>query len=113
MIAAVRVRGRVSRSRPISDTLRMLQLYKSNYCVLLEENPRNMGMLKKVKDFITWGSVEQETVTKLKNKSNKKYFKLQPPKKGYGRAGIKRSFNVGGALGDRKEKMSDLITRML
>ena len=41
----------------------------------------------------------------------KPLFRLHPPKKGY--EGIKRSFNNGGALGYRGEKINDLLTRML
>tara|TARA_B100001750_G_C15486282_1_gene588496 strand:+ start:886 stop:1359 length:474 start_codon:yes stop_codon:yes gene_type:complete len=40
----------------------------------------------------------------------KPVFRLHPPRKGY--EGIKRSFNEGGALGYRGEKINQLIRRM-
>ena len=49
----------------------------------------------------------------LKELKVKKVFRLNPPRKGFGRAGIKKSFRQSGALGDRKEKINDLIKRMM
>ncbi len=43
----------------------------------------------------------------------KAFFKLTPPAKGFGRKGIKRAFSLGGALGYRKEKINELIKRMI
>ncbi len=43
----------------------------------------------------------------------KPYFKLNPPKRGFERKGIKKPFSIGGALGYRKEKINDLIKRMI
>ncbi len=43
----------------------------------------------------------------------KPYFRLQPPRKGFDRAGIKRPFSLGGALGYRKDAINDLVVRML
>ena len=46
-------------------------------------------------------------------KKIKKIFRLNSPKKGYGRKGIKVSFNNGGALDYRGDKINDLIKRMI
>lgn len=46
-------------------------------------------------------------------KGMKKYFRLNPPKKGFERIGIKYPFSVGGALGYRGEKINDLVGRMI
>ena len=99
-----------------------------------------MGMINKVKDYVTWGEVGEETYKTLlderkeafkgrssdsKGKINygkfseidgkkiKKFFRLNSPRKGYGREGIKYAFNIGGALGYRGDKINDLITRMI
>ncbi len=40
-------------------------------------------------------------------------FRLKPPRKGYERKGIKKPFSVGGALGNRREKINELIKRMI
>ena len=113
MIAVVLVRGMIGVNKDIVATLRMLHLYRKNYCSMLEANPRSNGMLFKAKDYITWGTVDEETRKSLLNKSEKNFYRLQPPRKGYGRKGIKKPFSSGGALGERKEKINDLINRML
>lgn len=43
----------------------------------------------------------------------KPYFKLSPPRGGFERAGIKKPFSVGGVLGYRKDKIAELIRRMI
>ena len=43
----------------------------------------------------------------------KTYFKLSPPRKGFERKGVKTQFSMGGALGYRKDKINDLIQRMI
>lgn len=112
-ICVVRVRGRKGINKEIQDTLTMLKLHNNNVCVLVNDTPSIRGMLKKAKDYITWGEVDDEVVELLKKKSDKGYYCLNPPKGGYGRKGIKKPFSLGGALGDRKEKINDLIKRMV
>ncbi len=43
----------------------------------------------------------------------KLFFRLSPPRKGFERKGIKVPFSQGGVLGYRKEKINELITRMI
>lgn len=139
-IAAIRVRGLTGLKGTIENTLRMLRLYKKNYCVMLPNNPVYLGMLKKAKDYITWGEIDDETFDMLvdkrgeefkgrefdnkkkisygdffliNNKKIKKYFRLNAPRKGFGRKGIKHPFSNGGALGYRGEKINELIRRMV
>ena len=138
-IAVVLVRGLVNVTQTVKDTLAMLKLTRKNTCVVVESNPVMMGMIKKAKDYITWGEISEETYKELvakrgvewlgptqdsKKKYNyktlevegkhyKPYFRLNPPTKGFGRKGIKMPFNKGGALGPRADKMNDLIMRML
>lgn len=139
-LAAVRVRGLTGIKADVKFTLNMLRLYKNNYCSLFPNTPIYVGMLKKAKDYITWGEVNEETFKMLvdkrgeefdgretnskrkikyngfiviNNRKIKKYFRLNPPVKGFGRKGIKNSFQRGGALGYRGEKINDLIKRMV
>ena len=65
MIAAIRVRGRVGTSRQVEDTLNMLRLSRVNHLVLVDDNPSYKGMLDKVKDYITWGEIDSETLSKM------------------------------------------------
>ena len=124
-IAVVRIRGSVKLKKEIKDTLNMLRLYRQNYCVILPATTSTLGMVKKVASYVTWGEIDDETLVLLKEKrevktkdkkgkkTTKKFFRLQPPKKGFGRKGIKLPFKVGGALGYRGDKINDLLKRMI
>ena len=138
-IAVILVRGLVGVRQDIKDTLKMLGLTRKNHCVVVSNNPINVGMIKKSKDYITWGAISEEIFKELVEKRGeewkgreedskkkytyktllidgkkyKRYFRLNPPRKGFGRKGIKMPFKLGGALGDREDKMGDLIQRML
>ncbi|UCD92461.1 MAG: 50S ribosomal protein L30 [Methanobacteriota archaeon] len=63
--AAVRVRGTVNIRKDIKDTLQMLRLNRVNHCVILPNDPPTEGMLRKVKDYITWGELKPEVLAKL------------------------------------------------
>ena len=65
MLAVIRVRGRTGVRREISDTLKMLNLTRINHCVLIPDTPSYKGMLQKVKDYVTWGEINKETLEKL------------------------------------------------
>ena len=139
-IVVVRVRGSIDVREDMKRTFNLLRLYNKNYCIVLDSNPSNIGMVKKIKDYVTWGEIDDETLNALvekrgeeykgretdsKGKINykkfitlngkklKPYFRLSPPKKGYGRKGIKIPFALKGALGPRGEKINDLIKRMI
>ena len=43
----------------------------------------------------------------------KLFFKLRPPEGGFERKGVKHPFSMGGVLGYRKEKINELLMRML
>ena len=69
--AAVRIRGTVNVSPDIKKTLQLLNLTRANHCVLLEEKPNIKGMLQAAKDYITWGEIEKDILTKLINSRGK------------------------------------------
>lgn len=139
-LAVIRIKGDITVKRDIKDALHILRLYKKNFCVVIPNNKDYHGAINKVKDCVTWGEISdgvlkeliekrgeeyngRETDTKKKIKYNKfivvngkklnKFFRLNSPKKGYGRKGIKEVFSKSGALGYRGEKINDLIMRML
>ncbi|ACV24494.1 50S ribosomal protein L30 [Methanocaldococcus fervens] len=63
--AVIRVRGRIGVRRDIADTLKMLRLHKVNHCVIVPETETFKGMLQKVKDYVTYGEINKETLVKL------------------------------------------------
>ena len=139
-IAIVRVRGSINLSNDIKETLSLLRLYRKNYCVVVEDSPSYKGMINKVKDFVTYGEIDDGTYKELVEKRReefkgrekdskskveykkfilvdgkkiKPFFRLSPPKKGFGRKGIKVAYAAKGALGYRAEKINELLKRMI
>ena len=141
MYAVIRIRASVNVAREVADTLKMLRLTRVNHCVIIPKNPNYEGMLSKVKAFITWGEITQDLLESmvakrgrlpgdkrvtekeakdiakkilkersLKDVVIKPLFRLSPPSKGY------RSvrFNYPrGDLGNRGEKINELLKRMI
>lgn len=68
MIAVIKIRSEIGTKQEIKDTFKFLNLKKKNSCVLLKETPANIGMVKKVKDYVTWGEINKETLLKLISK---------------------------------------------
>jgi len=120
-IGMILIRGLIGIDGEIKDTLFRLNLKRKLSCSVVEDNPINRGMIQKVKDYITFGTIDEETHKQLIEKRGekdskgqiKKMFRLHPPIGGFERKGIKKSFAVGGVLGNRKEKINDLIKKML
>ncbi len=64
-LAVIMVRGGININRRIKDTLKMLNLTKVNHCVFVPETKEYKGMLQKVKDYVTWGEIEPETMVEM------------------------------------------------
>lgn len=115
-IAVILIRGLVGVRVDIKDTLFSLNLRKKHACAIVNDTPEVRGMLKKARDYITFGPVSEEVLKELdsKRQANEKgvYF-LAPPVGGFERKGIKISFTAGGALGDRKEAINVLLKKMM
>jgi len=114
MIAVIRIKGQVGLKKEIVETLNRLRIRKKYSCVIIDENPVNLGMLKRVKEFVAYGKIDEPTLKELTEKRStktKNFFRLHPPRGGIA---SKKQFGVGrGVLGDHKEKINDLIKRML
>lgn len=153
-VAVIRVRGSIGVPKKIEDTMKIMRLYRKHTCVIISSTPNYTGMLRKIKDMVTWGEINEETLELLLRKRGrlagknqltevylkdkvkmdfkefskaftefkkelkdvpglKPFFKLKPPEKGFERKGIKQPFSLGGALGYRKDKINDLVRRMV
>lgn len=138
MICIIRIRGNVGLEKGVVETLDRLRLKRKYSCVVLNPGKEDLGMIKKVRDFVAFGEIKEEVFEKLLKKrgqvidkskkidskkvveelsKGKKYeklnlkpfFRLHPPRKG-----IKSKFHFPkGVLGDNKEKINDLVLRML
>ena len=141
MFAVVRIRGTVGVRKETADTMKMMRLNSPNHCVVLPENDVTKGMLIRVQSFITWGELKPETLQKLVEKKGrlkgnrpiekskvKEYIdeisksnslkvkdmvpvlRLNPPLKGF--KSTKLNYPRGD-LGYRKDKINDLLERMI
>ncbi len=140
MIIAVRISGMVNMKRSTEESLYRLRLRRKYSAVLIKPTVENQKLLKRLRNFIAYGDINKETLKKLieergapKNKKTKlspdkiiedlekkkpqdleikPFFRLHPP-----RGGIdsKKHFGTSkkAVLGDNKDKINDLIRRML
>lgn len=138
MILVIRISGLVEVDRRINEALDRIRLRRKYSAILLRETAENMKLLQKIRNFVAYGDVTDETlllliqkramsvggkkidaksvVEQLKKKDLdeldiKPFFRLHPP-----RGGIVTKFHFGvkqGVLGDNKGKINDLVRRML
>ncbi|MBI4016231.1 MAG: uL30 family ribosomal protein [Candidatus Aenigmarchaeota archaeon] len=108
-IAIVRIRGPIRVEGKTEFALKLLGLTTPNKCALKEESPALNGTLQRIRPYVAWGVADENT---LKLFGTNKTLALCPPRGGYGRKGVKLPFSSGGAYGDRKEKINNLIKRM-
>ncbi len=119
-IAVIRIRGMVGLKSEINSALDRLRLKRKYACVVLE-NPdaSQLGNLKKLRDFVAFGEIEDNTYKELIDKRGKKdaegklkpFFRLHPARGGME---TKKHFGVGkGVLGNNGEGINKLILRML
>lgn len=140
MYAIVRLRGKVNIKPEIEDTMKMLRLNRKMHCVIYKKTDNIKGMLQKIKDYVTWGEINDEVLKSLIRKRGRKtgdervkeeevekifklikekgkseeikpVFRLTPPSKGF-RKSIKQHY-PNGELGYRKEKINELLERMI
>ena len=111
-LAIILIRGMVDKRGDIRDTLKFLNLKRKNNCAIFDDTPSIKGMVNKVKDLVTWGELNEETLSLVAPKLKDHIVRLQPPRGGFERKGTKVSFNNGGALGYRGDKINMLIKRM-
>ena len=62
LIAVIRLRGTVNVPFKVQENLDMLNVQRSNYKTLVPNTPSYLGMLKKAKDYITWGEINQKAL---------------------------------------------------
>lgn len=119
-IAVILLRSRVRTDIHIKTALDKLKLKRKNTCAILDKTLSNLGMATKVKDYVTFGEIDKETLELLRKKRENKnpdgkieVYHLNSPKGGFERKGIKKPYSTGGALGYREDKINDLIKKML
>jgi large subunit ribosomal protein L30 len=138
MICVIRIKGRVGLDGGINQTMERLRLGRKYTCVVLDPRKEQVGMIKKLRDFIAFGNIGNDVFEKLIEKRGQKidkkkkidakavieginkgkryedlnlkpYFRLHPP-----RGGIKSKLHFPkGVLGDNGDQINKLLERML
>jgi large subunit ribosomal protein L30 len=134
LLAVIRVRGRPNVRASIAETMKRLNLKRVNNLCLIYGNGSNIGMLYMCNDHVTYGEIDQNTLSMLVQSkginanaesieamlNGKKApkdlgiafpIRMHPPRRGY--RGIKASFVNGGDLGYRGAEINTLIKKML
>lgn len=119
-LAVIRIRGIIGLKRGIKDTLKMLNLNSKFNCAIIDDRPTYLGMLRKIKDYVTYGPIDDETLKNLEDSKkpisdtkSSKVFALHPPRGGFENKGTKKPYSLGGALGNRRGQINALIKKMM
>ena len=70
-LAVLRLRGPVGLDKEREYVFKLMRLSRKHHAVLLEDSPSNLGSIKKVKDYATWGDVDINTISLLLGKRGK------------------------------------------
>jgi large subunit ribosomal protein L30 len=139
MILVIRISGQINLNSDIKEGFNRLRLRRKYSSILVKPTKENLALLRKLRNHIAFGTIDKETLTELiekravplekeskidakkiveqldkkslKDLGIKSFFRLHPPRKGID---AKKHFGVNkGVLGDNKEKINELVRRML
>lgn len=75
MYAIIRVRGPVKVNKDIEHTMKLLNLTRSNHCVIYPETEKIKGMIHKARGYVTYGEITKENLLKMLVKKGVVYDK--------------------------------------
>ena len=70
-IVIIRISGKQGLTHEIKNTFKLLRLYNKYTCSVIPNTPQYLGMIKRIKDFTTWGDIDTETFKLLLEKRGK------------------------------------------
>ena len=106
--AVIRVRGSVNVKPKIKETMKLMRLNRVNHCVIVPENETYDGMLKIIKDYVTWGEVDIETTELMLESSGKTSGNATFTKKDLKDSSFKTIKTLAKNLSDGKAVMRDI-----
>ena len=141
MIVIIRIAGMVKVRAKTEETLTRIRLRRKYSCTILDESKEEInGMVKKVKDLVAYGNINEDTLVKLVKHRGKMQDKTEITeekakeiakkiieKKSIQETGLKPFFRLHpprkgiksklaypkGVLGNHKENINRLVERML
>ena len=109
MLAVIRIRGTTGIRPSAEKTAGLFRLHKINHLALVEDNEITRGMLKQVKDYATWGEVDESTLELLlKNRALFKGRKKVSEEELKEKTGYKTYKQMSKALISGKVKYKDI-----
>ncbi len=106
--AIVRVRGSVNVKPKIKETMKLMRLNRVNHCVIVPENETYDGMLKIIKDYVTWGEIDVETTELMLGSSGKTSGNVLFTKKELKDSSFKTMKALAKSLSEGKVVMRDV-----
>ncbi|MDD5181559.1 MAG: 50S ribosomal protein L30 [Candidatus Nanoarchaeia archaeon] len=68
IFAVIRLKGMIHVRKGVFKTMKMLRLNRKHHCILVPANSPNVGMITKIKNCVTWGEIDHETLALLLKK---------------------------------------------
>ena len=104
MYLVIRLRGTVNVVKKDKYIMDMLNIKKKHSFAIVPEN--SSDALKKIQKYVTWGEINNDVLTLLKNRKSG----LAPPRKGFKNI---KSLYPRGDIGYRGDKINELAMRMI
>lgn len=139
MMLVIRISGRIELTQEVTETLHRMRIRRKYAATLLPNNETTKHLINSVRNFVAYGPISEEMLTKLVaargqpiDKSKKidagkvakhilakgfddsgikPFFRLHPPRKGINSHGHAEAGT--GVLGNNKEAINTLVERML
>ncbi len=137
-LCIIRISGKVGLNRDVIETLDRLRLRRKYSCIIINPTKEQAGMIKKIRSFVAYGDIKNDVLEKIISKrgqpadKNKKidsrkvaegiikgekfkdlnlrpFFRLHPARKGM----VTKFHFPKGVLGDNRDKINELVERML
>jgi large subunit ribosomal protein L30 len=64
-LAVLRLRGNVNIAWELERAFSLMHLNRKNHVTLMRDTPSNLGMIRKIKDYATWGEVSPKIISQL------------------------------------------------
>jgi len=107
-LAVIRIRGTVGVRKDIEYTLRLLRLVRKFHAVVIDDRPDYLGMLQKVKDYVTWGEIDAETLAELLRKRGRLVGNRRPTDEDVKKLGYSSIEEFAEAVIEFKAELSDI-----
>jgi large subunit ribosomal protein L30 len=125
-LIVIRITGQIDLPSNTKETLFRMRLRRKYAAVIMEDNEQNRKLINKIRNFVAFGIISPEMLKELTEKRGQKidkskplskenmkpFFRLHPARGGMD---AKKHFGVTSkaVLGDHKDKIDELVRRML